>query len=189
MSAVVNFDVLRARRSFVSEDRLLRRLHGAAVVRILFGLLWAIDAWLKWRPGFIDGQTLAHELNPDAVPTPIVHSWVQLWYDVAGANSGAFAMGTAVIETLLAVALIFGVLTNLALIVTAVFSLGIWTAPEHMHLPWTTPGMTDLGPSIGYVFAALALYFAAAGATWSVDAVIRPHLGRLAPFAGSLPAV
>ena len=189
MSAVLNTDDLRARRSFAPEDRSLRRLHGAAVVRILFGLLWAVDAWLKWRPGFINGQTLTNELNPGAVPTPIVHSWVQLWHDVAGMNPGAFAMGTAMVETVLAVALIFGILTNLTLIVTAVFSLGIWTAPEHMHLPWTTPGMTDLGPSIGYVLAALAMFVAAAGATWSVDAVIRPHLGRLAPLAGAVPAM
>ena len=188
MSAVLNTDDLRPRGSFVPEDRSLRRLHGAAVVRIFFGLLWAIDAWLKWRPGFIHGQMLTHELNPDAVQTPMVHSWVQLWHDVAAVNPGTFATGTAVIETLLAVALIFGILTNLTLIVTAVFSFGIWTAPEHMHLPWTTPGMTDLGPSIGYVVAALALFVAAAGATWSVDAVIRPHLGRLAPLAGSVPA-
>jgi thiosulfate dehydrogenase [quinone] large subunit len=189
MSAVLNTDDLRARRSFVPGDRSLRRLHGAALVRIFFGLLWAIDAWLKWLPGFIHGETLTHELNPAAVPTPIVHSWVQLWHDVAGVDPGAFALGTAVIETLLGVALIFGILTNLTLIVTAVFSFGIWTAPEHMHLPWTTPGNTDLGPSIGYIFAALALFAAAAGATWSVDSVIRPHLGRFAPLAGSVPAV
>jgi hypothetical protein len=48
--------------------------------------------------------------------------------------------------------------------------------------------MTDLGPSIGYVFAALALFYATAGAAWSVDAVIRPHLGRFAPLAGTVPA-
>jgi thiosulfate dehydrogenase [quinone] large subunit len=180
---------VRGPRSFAAGDRSLRRLRAAAVVRIFFGLLWAIDAWLKWLPGFIHGQTLTHELNPAAVSTPIVHSWVQLWHDVAGVNPGAFALGTAVIETLIGVALIFGVLCNLTLIVTAVFSFGIWTAPEHMHLPWTAAGNTDLGPSIGYVFAALALFAAAAGATWSVDAVIRPHLGRFAPLAGSLPAV
>ncbi|MCU1664847.1 MAG: hypothetical protein QOI36_5169 [Pseudonocardiales bacterium] len=189
MNAVLHTGEMRQPRSFAAVDPSLRRLHAAAVVRIFFGLLWAVDAWLKWLPGFIHGQTLTHELNPAAVSTPIVHSWVQLWHDVAGVNPGAFAMGTAVIETLIGVALIFGVLCNLTLIVTAVFSFGIWTAPEHMHLPWTTPGNTDLGPSIGYVFAALALFAAAAGATWSVDAVIRPHLGRLAPLAGSLPAV
>jgi thiosulfate dehydrogenase [quinone] large subunit len=185
---VLHTDDVRVPRSFAAGDRSLRRFHGAAVVRILFGLLWAIDAWLKWLPGFIHGQTLTHELNPAAVPTPIVHQWVQLWHDISAVNPGAFAMGTAVIETLLGVALIFGVLCNLTLIVTAVFSFGIWTGPEHMHLPWTTPGMTDLGPSIGYVFAALALFVAAAGATWSVDTVIRPHLGRLASLAGSVPA-
>jgi nitrite reductase (NO-forming) len=188
MSAVLNTDDVRGTRLFVPVDRTLRRLHGAAVVRILYGVLWAIDAVFKWLPGFIHGQTLSHELDASKVPTPMVHGWVQLWHDAAGVNPGGFAMFTAIVESVLAVALIFGVLSNLTFIVTAVWSLGIWTAPEHMHLPWTTPGMTDLGPSIGYVFAALALFFASAGAAWSVDAVIRPHLGRLAPLAGSRPA-
>jgi thiosulfate dehydrogenase [quinone] large subunit len=188
VSALLNVGGLGGTRTSVPMDRSLRRLRGAAVVRILFGLLWAIDAWLKWLPGFIGGQTIAHELNPQSVSTPVVHGWVQLWHDVAGMNPGMFAMGTAVIETLLAAALIFGILSNLTFIVTAAFSFGIWTAPEHMHLPWGTPGMTDLGPSIGYVFAALALFYATAGATWSVDAVIRPHLGRFAPLAGTVPA-
>ena len=49
-------------------------------------------------------------------------------------------------------------------------------------------GNTDLGPSGAYMLLSLALLCAAAGATWSVDAVIRPHLGRLAPLAGSVPA-
>ncbi|MEN3263577.1 hypothetical protein, partial [Pseudonocardia sp.] len=65
---------VRGPRSFAAGDRSLRRLRAAAVVRIFFGLLWAIDAWLKWLPGFIHGQTLTHELNPAAVSTPIVHS-------------------------------------------------------------------------------------------------------------------
>jgi hypothetical protein len=38
------------------------------------------------------------------------------------------------------------------------------------------------------MLASLALLCAAAGATWSVDAVIRLRLGRLAPLAGSAPA-
>jgi thiosulfate dehydrogenase (quinone) large subunit len=40
--------------------------------------------------------------------------------------------------------------------------------------------MTDLGPSAGYIFASLALFFAAAGSTWSVDTWLRPRLGPLA---------
>jgi uncharacterized membrane protein YphA (DoxX/SURF4 family) len=184
MSAALNTDYVRGTRSFVPEDQSLRRLHGAAVVRILFGVLWAIDAVFKWLPGWIHGQTLGHELDESKVPTPVLHNWVAMWHGAASMNPGAFAVFTAIVESLIAVALILGILSNLTFIVTAVWSLGIWTSAEHMHLPFTA-GMTDLGPSIGYVFAALALFFAGAGATWSVDAVIRPHLGGLAPLAGS----
>jgi thiosulfate dehydrogenase (quinone) large subunit len=37
--------------------------------------------------------------------------------------------------------------------------------------------MTDLGPSVGYIFASLALFFAAAGSVWSVDTWLHPRLG------------
>jgi thiosulfate dehydrogenase (quinone) large subunit len=57
------------------------------------------------------------------------------------------------------------------------------------NLPWSKSGIADLGPSVGYIFASLGLFFAAAGATWSVDAVIRPRLGRFASLAGSYPAI
>jgi thiosulfate dehydrogenase [quinone] large subunit len=184
MSAVLNTDDVRGTRSFVPVDRSLRRLHGAAVVRILFGVLWAIDAVFKWLPGWIHGQTLGHELDESKVPTPVLHSWVAMWHGAASLNPGAFAVITAIVETLIAVALILGFLSNLTFIVTAVWSFGIWTSAEHLHMPFTA-GMTDLGPSVGYIFAALALLYAGAGATWSVDAVIRPRLGGLASLAGS----
>jgi thiosulfate dehydrogenase [quinone] large subunit len=45
--------------------------------------------------------------------------------------------------------------------------------------------MTDLGPSAGYLFASLALFFAAAGSTWSVDRWLRPRLGVLTWAAAS----
>jgi hypothetical protein len=49
-------------------------------------------------------------------------------------------------------------------------------------------GITDLGPSVGYVCASLALFFAAAGATWSVDGVLRQRLGRLGGVISAEPA-
>ncbi len=30
------------------------RLQGIGVLRIVFGLVWAIDAWFKWQPDFIN---------------------------------------------------------------------------------------------------------------------------------------
>ena len=157
-----------------------RWLHGAAVVRILFGLLWAFDAAFKWLPGFVGGQTLPDELgNADKVTVPGVHQWLELWNTIGLADAAAFATLIAVLETLAAVGLIFGVLSNAAFIGTALLSFGIWSGAEGFHLPFHD-GMTDLGPSAGYIFASLALFFAAAGSTWSVDTWLRPRLGRLA---------
>jgi len=157
-----------------------RWLRGAAVVRILFGVLWAFDASFKWLPGFRGGQTLPDELSRAAkVHTPAIHEWLELWNTVALANPGLFATVMAVLESLAALALIFGVLSNVAFIGTAVLSFGIWSGAEGFHLPFHA-GMTDLGPSAGYVFASLALFFAAAGSTWSVDTWLRPRLGRFA---------
>jgi nitrite reductase (NO-forming) len=162
----------------------LRRLHGAAVVRILFGVIWAIDATFKWLPGFIHGQTLGKELGAASeIHTPVIHQWISMWHAVGTANPSAFAIGTGIIETLIALGLIFGAFSNAVFIGSAIFSFGIWSAAEGFHLPWSKPGMTDLGPSVGYIFASLALYFAAAGTTWSVDALLRHRLGRLARLA------
>ena len=164
-----------------------RWLHGAAVVRILFGALWACDASFKWQPGFIHGQTLHDELGKvTQVHTPIIHQWLALTHMVGMANPPVTAVVIAIIETLAALALVFGVLSNAAFVGSAILSFGIWSGAEAFHLPFHS-GMTDLGPSVGYIFASLALFFAAAGSTWSVDSWLRPRLGAFAWLAA--PAV
>ncbi|MCU1684052.1 MAG: hypothetical protein JWQ81_4791 [Amycolatopsis sp.] len=156
-----------------------RRLRGAAAVRIGYGLVWAIDASFKWLPGFVHGQTLSQEFGKASkVTTPGVHQWIQLWHGLAGASPGTFAVGTAIVETAIALGLIFGVFSNLVFVGSAVFSFGIWSSAEAFHLPWSTPGITDLGPSVAYIFASLALLCAAAGSVWSMDRVLRTKVGR-----------
>lgn len=143
----------------------LARLHGAAAVRIAFGVVWAIDATFKWLPGFIRGQTLEKELGKGAeIHTPVIHQWLTMWHAIGAASAAAFAVGTAIIETLIALCPLVGAFSNLIFLGGAVFSFGIWSSAEGFHLPWNKPGMTDLGPSVGYVVASLALFFAAAGA-------------------------
>ncbi|WP_329457346.1 hypothetical protein [Streptomyces sp. NBC_01497] len=162
----------------------LGRLHGAAVVRIAFGVLWAVDATFKWLPGFIHGQTLGDELGKAAdVQTPVFHQWLQMWHAIGTSVPGAFAVGTAVIETLIALGLLLGAFSNVVFIGSAVFSFGIWSGAEGFHLPWKQ-GMTDLGPSVGYIFASLALYYAFAGSSWSLDTRLRPALGRYGRLCG-----
>jgi uncharacterized membrane protein YphA (DoxX/SURF4 family) len=164
-----------------------RWLRGAAVVRILFGVLWACDASFKWQPGFIHGQTLHDELGKVAdVNTPVIHQWLALANMVGMANPPVTAVVIAIIETLAALALILGVLSNAAFIGSAILAFGIWSGAEAFHLPFHS-GMTDLGPSVGYIFASLALFFAAAGSTWSVDSWLRPRLGAFTCLAA--PAV
>ncbi|MCU1413334.1 MAG: hypothetical protein JWN80_674 [Microbacteriaceae bacterium] len=129
--------------------------------------------------GFVDGQTLHDELGgASGVSTPIVHQWLQFWNTVGLTNPSLFAHVIAVIETLVAIALILGVLSNVAFVGSALLSIGIWTGAEGLHLPWFRPGQTDLGPSVGYIFASLALLFAAAGATWSIDALLARRITR-----------
>ncbi|MBF9072660.1 hypothetical protein [Streptacidiphilus fuscans] len=174
-------------------DRSTRRLHRAAVVRIGFGLVWAVDASFKWLPGFIHGQTISDELGQGtAIHTPVIHQWLQLWHTIGGASPGAFAVVTAVTETAIALGLILGVFSNAVFVGSALYALGVWSTAEAFGLPWNTPGITDVGPSVAYIFASLALLHAHAGATWSLDARLRPRLGRLAwlsgPAAGSIPA-
>lgn len=79
---------------------------------------------------------------------------------------------------LIAVCLLLGAFSNLTFIGSAIWSFGIWSAAERLHLPWSKSGSTDLGPSVGYVIASLVLFFAAAGATWSVDGRLRPVMAR-----------
>jgi nitrite reductase (NO-forming) len=168
---------------------MLRRLHAAAVVRIVFGVVWAVDATFKWLPGFIHGETLGDELGgAKKIHTPLVHEWISLWSAIGSANPGAFAAGTAIVETVIAVCLLLGLFSNAMFVGSAIFSFGIWSAAEGFHLPWSRPGITDLGPSVGYIIASLALLFACAGATWSLDSRLHGRLGRFARLAGSRPS-
>jgi thiosulfate dehydrogenase [quinone] large subunit len=156
-------------------------LTGAAIVRILFGIVWSIDAIFKWLPGFIGGQTLGHELGGAAeVNVPVVHEWLLLWNGIGTADPHAFAVVIAIIETVFALFILFGAFSNFAFIGSALLSLGIWSGAEGFHLPWGRDGQTDLGPSVGYIIASLALFYAAAGSRWSVDSWLRPRLGTMA---------
>ncbi len=156
------------------------RPHFAAVIRIAFGLVWAVDATFKWRPGFVHGQVLARQFaKHDQVTTPVIHQWIQLWSHLAAASPPGFAIGTAVVETLIALGLLTGTFSNAVFVGSAIYSFGVWSAAEAFGLPWNRPGITDVGPSAAYVIASLALLCCAAGTTWSVDQVIRPKLGRL----------
>jgi hypothetical protein len=161
-----------------------RRLAG--VLRIAFGVVWAIDAALKWRPDFLHGRVFAHQFGiHDQITTPVVRQWIDLWQYIAAVVPTGMGVATAIVETLIAVGLLTGTLLNVVYVGSAVYSFGIWSAAEAFGLPWSAAGATDIGPSIGYIIAALALLAAPGNAMWSVDRVLRPRLGKYGWLCGS----
>jgi hypothetical protein len=61
------------------------RLTGIGLLRITFGLVWAIDAWFKWQPNFINNFT--NYLTGAQQDQPAwVQSWIGFWIDVVNVD-------------------------------------------------------------------------------------------------------
>jgi uncharacterized membrane protein YphA (DoxX/SURF4 family) len=153
------------------------RLKGMGILRIIFGLVWAVDAWFKWQPDFIHNfesyLTGAVEGQP-----PVVHGWVDFWVRVINVNPHVFAYLVAIGETAVAIGLIFGLLSNLTNITGILLSVVIWSTAEGFGGPYTA-GSTDIGAAIIYVLVFAGLFLANAGLYYGVDRYLTPFLGRL----------
>jgi thiosulfate dehydrogenase (quinone) large subunit len=148
-----------------------------ALIRVIFGLIWAADAWLKWQPGFIAGfkdVVAAHAKDQPAFLKP----WFDLWIHVAALNPPILAYLTVATETLIAVSLIVGLARRPMYIVGLVFSLLIWATAEGFGGPYTA-GATDLGTAVIYavVFALLFLIDDLAGRSpFAIDSWIEERV-------------
>jgi uncharacterized membrane protein YphA (DoxX/SURF4 family) len=139
-------------------------------LRITFGVIWLIDAVLKWLPGFRSGYVPMIKAAAQGQPGWL-HPWFSFWMSVQDPHGAFFAYFAAVVETLIAVALITGFARKLTYISAAVFSLLIWSIAEGFGGPYTS-GATDIGTSIIYVvvfIALMTLSFYAGPARYSVD--------------------
>ncbi len=57
------------------------RLKGFGLLRIAFGLVWAIDASFKWQPNFITHFTDYLKGALDGQPPP-VQAWITFWIHI-----------------------------------------------------------------------------------------------------------
>jgi nitrite reductase (NO-forming) len=159
-----------------------------AAVRITFGVILAVDAGLKWRPGF--------RASYPSVLTSLAQGqphWLQPWFNflirLQSPHPAAWACFAALTETLLAAALIGGFARKLVYVGGAVYSLMVWATAGTFGGPYT-PEATDIGPAIAYavVFCALLTMSAQGLASrYSLDAVIGRRVGwwhRLAEAGG-----
>ena len=157
------------------------RAKAIAFLRIAFGVVWAIAAWLKWQPGFINSFSDTVTGAKDGQP-PLIANWITFWGNIVATNPHFYAYLVASIETALAVFFIFGILTNLASVVSIILSLGIWSVAEGFGQ--IQPGKsTDIGTALVYALVAGTLLAIAAGRYYGVDRWLSPRLGRLSILA------
>lgn len=138
-----------------------------AVLRIAFGCVWAVDAYLKWQPAFQNGFTDQVSAMISGQPV-LVASWIQLWVNLVSTDPHLFALIIALGETAIATGLILGFFTRTALAGGILLSLIIWTVPEGFGGPYIS-GVTDVGAGIIYVFVLVCLWAGQCWRSYSID--------------------
>jgi uncharacterized membrane protein YphA (DoxX/SURF4 family) len=139
-------------------------------LRISFGIIWLIDAVLKWLPGFRSGYMSMLMSQAQGQPGWL-KPWFTFWINLQHPRAIFFAYFVAAIETLIAVAVILGFARKLTYISAAVFSVMIWATAEGFGGPYTS-GASDIGTAIIYAvffICLLALMAYTGPARYSVD--------------------
>jgi nitrite reductase (NO-forming) len=147
-------------------------------LRISFGLIWLVDAVLKWLPGFRAGYMDTIMGQAQGQPGWL-KPWFDFWINLQHPRAAFFAYLVAVIETLIALALIAGFARKLTYSAAIVFSLLIWGTAEGFGGPYTS-GAADIGTAVVYavVFAGLlALSYYAGAARYSADYYLENKIG------------
>ena len=152
------------------------RLRGVATLRIIFGLVWAIDASFKWQPAFSESFTMYLTKAMGSQP-PAVVAWIAFWLRVVSLQPHLCAYLVAITETIIAVCLILGAFSNLVYGLGILLTLMIWSTAQGFGGPYG-PGSTDIGVGIIYTLVFCGLFLACAGISYGVDRHLATKLGR-----------
>jgi nitrite reductase (NO-forming) len=120
-------------------------------VRLIFGVIWAVDAYLKWLPGYRHSYISALKQTAQGQPSWL-HWWFHFWINLQSGAPTLFAILTGLMETALALVLFLGIARRLGYTVGAVYALGVWAVGEGFGGPYVS-GSTDIGT--GIIYAAL----------------------------------
>jgi thiosulfate dehydrogenase [quinone] large subunit len=157
------------------QGRVVRRVE---ILRLAFGLVWIIDAYLKWQPAFIDAY--AKNVADGAAGQPgWLRPWFRFWRHIVKVDPHLLAYSTAAIETLIAVSLILGLARRAIYVGGFLWSIAIWTIPEGFGGSFLS-GATDIGTAVMYAFIFTVLYsletLPTATGAWSLDRVVERRL-------------
>lgn len=153
------------------------REKGIGILRIVFGIVWAIDAWFKWQPDFQKNFVSYLTGALDGQPA-LAHAWINFWIHVVQVDPHLFAQLAALGETAVAIGLIFGIFSNATVIGGFFLSLIIWSTAEGFGGPYM-PGSTDIGTAIIYAIVFVGLFLSSSGLYLGIDRWLTPRLGRL----------
>jgi len=134
-------------------------LRSIAMLRIAFGLVWAIDATLKWLPGF--RESFPSMLDNAATGQPgWLDPWFDLWTCLPHREALVMAYGAASTETIIAVGLVTGFARKSIYLLGVGYTVLLWATGEGFGGPYQS-GSTDVGTAIIYTFVFAALLLAA----------------------------
>jgi thiosulfate dehydrogenase (quinone) large subunit len=124
-------------------------------VRVLFGVVFGVDAVLKWLPGY--RKTYLSALKSAAASQPTwLHGWFHFWISLQSKSPMLFATLTGLAETGLAVVLLLGVARRAGYALGVVYSLLVWGVAEGFGGPYAS-GSTDIGTGIVYALLFITL--------------------------------
>ena len=157
-------------------------------LRIVFGIIWAIDGSLKFAPGLAPAFPGMIQDAGSGQPAWL-QGWFSFWATQTSSDPALWVYLTGTLELAVAFALIMGFARKLAYGGGVVLSLFIWAVPEGFGGPYG-PGATDIGTGIIYAFA--FLLFMVVNATYgpsrySLDRLLErrwPGWSRIAEIRG-----
>jgi thiosulfate dehydrogenase (quinone) large subunit len=124
-------------------------------VRVLFGLVFGVDAVLKWLPGY--RHTYLAALKSAAAKQPgWLHGWFHFWINLQSKSPNSFAVLTGLAETGLALVLLLGVARRVGYAAGVVYSMLVWSVGEGFGGPYMS-GSTDVGTGIVYALLFVTL--------------------------------
>lgn len=145
------FNSLASAQGQLNNEAATQHTDKVVISRVLFGLLWAFEAFWKWHPYFINH--FQGYLSPAIKGQP---AWIAAYIGVILAlvkliGAKVFGVITAIVETLIAASLLSGRLMQYGLFLGLIWSLGIWTTAEGWGGPYGS-GFSS-SPMPGDIFA------------------------------------
>ncbi len=98
----------------------------------------------------------------------LIRAWLNGWIDLLGSNPHVFARLIAVADSLVAIGLLLGLLTNLACAIGTILSLAIWSTAEGFGGPYAA-GSTDVGTAVICCLLFIVLWSRGSGGVLGLD--------------------